>query len=164
MPARSAGGHAHALVDLVARVQGLRAAQRLLVQIRAVRRTEILLAARIADLFEEVVDGLIGAGATLKWVHDPDPAKVERFVERFPDAKVARSEAEILDDDEVRLVAGAAVTSERCALGLRVMDAGKDYFTDKAPLTTLDQLAAAKEAVARTGKKYAVYYSERIHV
>jgi predicted dehydrogenase len=45
-----------------------------------------------------------------------------------------------------------------------VMDAGKDYFTDKAPLTTLDQLAAAREAVARTGKKYAVYYSERIHV
>jgi hypothetical protein len=61
-------------------------------------------------------------------------------------------------------VAGAAVTSDRCALGLRVMDAGKDYFTDKAPLTTLEQLAAAKAAVERTGKKYAVYYSERLHV
>jgi predicted dehydrogenase len=56
------------------------------------------------------------------------------------------------------------VTSERCALGLRVMEAGKDYFTDKAPLTTLDQLAAARKATARTGRKYAVYYSERIHV
>ncbi len=32
------------------------------------------------------------------------------------------------------------MTSERCALGLRVMAAGKDYFTDKAPLTTLEQL------------------------
>jgi hypothetical protein len=60
-------------------------------------------------------EGLIGAGATLKWVHDPDPAKVERFVARFPHVRVARSEAEILDDDEVRLVAGAAVTTERCA-------------------------------------------------
>jgi len=49
-------------------------------------------------------------------------------------------------------------------LGLRVMDAGKDYFTDKAPLTTLEQLALAKEAVIRTGKKYMVYYSERLHV
>ena len=29
---------------------------------------------------------------------------------------------------------------------------------------TLDQLAAAREAVTRTGQKYAVYYSERIHV
>ena len=44
------------------------------------------------------------------------------------------------------------------------MEAGKDYFTDKAPLTTLAQLEAARAAVARTGRKYAVYYSERIHV
>jgi len=109
-------------------------------------------------------EGLAGAGGTLKWVYDPDPAKVEVMRSKFPDVRVARSEAEILDDAEVRLVAGAAVTSERAPLGLRVMEAGKDYFTDKAPLTTLDQLAAAREATARTGQKYAVYYSERIHV
>lgn len=111
-----------------------------------------------------MTEGLLGAGGTLASVYDPDPAKVARFVEKFPQARPARSEAEILDDPNVRLVAGAAVTSERCALGLRVMDAGKDYFTDKAPLTTLDQLAAARAAVERTGRKYAVYYSERIHV
>lgn len=109
-------------------------------------------------------EGLIGAGATLTWVHDPDPAKVESFLERFPQARSARSEDEVLADAEVRLVAGAAVPSERCALGLRVMDAGKDYFTDKAPLTTLEQLAQAQDAVERTGRKYAVYYSERLHV
>ena len=44
------------------------------------------------------------------------------------------------------------------------MESGKDYFTDKAPLTTLEQLYAAKEMVKKTGKKYMVYYSERIHV
>ncbi len=109
-------------------------------------------------------EGLAAAGGTLKWVYDPDPAKVEAFRARFPDVRVARSEDEVLDDDEVRLVAGAAITSERCALGLRVIEAGKDYFTDKAPLTTLGQLEAAREATARTGLKYAVYYSERIHV
>ncbi len=70
----------------------------------------------------------------------------------------------ILDDKEVQLVAGAGIPSERCALGLKVMAAGKDYFTDKAPLTTLEQLAAAKAKVAETGRKYAVYYSERLHV
>ena len=109
-------------------------------------------------------EGLLGAGATLKWVHDPDPAKVERFRERFPQVQVARSEEEVLDDPQVHLVAGAAVPSQRCALGVRVMEAGKDYFSDKAPLTTLEQLATAREAVARTGRKYAVYYSERVHV
>lgn len=111
-----------------------------------------------------MTEGLIGAGGTLAWVYDPDPRKVEAFRTRFPQVRVARSEAEVLDDPAVLLVAGAAVTADRCALGLRVIEAGKDYFTDKAPLTTLDQLAAAREATARTGRKYAVYYSERIHV
>ncbi|MCI8624033.1 MAG: Gfo/Idh/MocA family oxidoreductase [Provencibacterium sp.] len=109
-------------------------------------------------------NGLLEAGATLKYVYDPDPAKVEEFCKQFPGVKQAASEEEIFSDPEVKLVAGAAVTSERCAFGLRVMDAGKDYFTDKAPLTTLEQLQLAKEKVAATGRKYMVYFSERLHV
>ena len=109
-------------------------------------------------------NGLLEAGARIKWVYDPDAAKMEKFLETFPDVRAAESEKEILEDPEVKLVCGAAVTSKRCELGLRVMAAGKDYFTDKAPLTTLEQLSAAKEMVKQTGKKYMVYYSERIHV
>ena len=109
-------------------------------------------------------NGLIEAGASLKWVYDPDPAKVEKFVSQYPQVKVADSLETLLADKEVQLIAGAGIPSERCALGMKVMDAGKDYFTDKAPLTTLEQLAEAKEKVAATGKKYAVYYSERLHV
>lgn len=107
--------------------------------------------------------GLLEAGAALKWIYDPDEAKLKHYLKMFPQAKAARCEAEVLEDGEVGLVAGAAVPSDRCALGIRVMDAGKDYFTDKTPLTTLGQLAEAKEAVAHTGKKYAVYFSERLH-
>jgi predicted dehydrogenase len=109
-------------------------------------------------------NGLIEAGGVLKSYYDKDPKYLRNFAQRFPDAKAAASEDEILNDKEVILVAGADITSERCALGLRVMASGKDYFTDKAPLTTLEQLAQAREAVQTTGKKYAVYYSERIHV
>lgn len=109
-------------------------------------------------------NGLTEAGATLKWVYDSDPAKVRAFQEKFPQAKAARCEEEVFSDPAVKLVAGAAVTSERCALGLRAMDAGKDYFTDKAPLTTLKQLQQAKAKVGETGRKYMVYYSERLHV
>ena len=111
-----------------------------------------------------MTNGLLEAGATLKYVYDPDPAKVEKFLKTYPQAKPARSEEEALNDPETHLIAGAAITSERCALGLRAMAAGKDYFTDKAPFTTLEQLAAAKEMVRRTGRKYMVYYSERLHV
>jgi len=108
-------------------------------------------------------NGLLEAGAQLKYIYDPDEALVKRYLEMFPEAKAARSEDEVLSDPSVALVAGACIPSDRCALGLRVLAAGKDYFTDKAPLTTLEQLEAARTAVATTGKKYAVYYSERLH-
>lgn len=111
-----------------------------------------------------MTNGLVEAGATLKWVYDPDPAKTAAFAEKYPQVKIAGSEEEVLRDPEVQLIAGAAVPSERCALGLRAMDAGKDYFTDKAPFTTLEQLESAKQKARETGKKYMVYYSERLHV
>ena len=108
-------------------------------------------------------NGLIEAGADLVAVYDPDPAKVAAFVKTYPQARVAHSEQEILQDARVKLVASAAVPCDRGPLGVRVMRHGKDYFTDKCPFTTLAQLAEAREVVAQTGRKYAVYYSERLH-
>ena len=109
-------------------------------------------------------DGLLDAGAAMKWVYDPDPQKVEAFCARYPQARAASSEAQVLEDAETKLVAAACVTNQRAALGVRVMKAGKDYFTDKAPLTTLEQLAEVKTVIAETGRKYAVNYSERLQV
>ena len=109
-------------------------------------------------------NGLIEAGAELVWVYDPDPKQVGAFRQKYPGVKIARSEQEIFDDATIRLVAGAAIPADRCALGLRVMDAGKDYFSDKPLLTTLEQLDAARAKVKATGRKFAAYYSERLHV
>lgn len=109
-------------------------------------------------------NGLLEAGGQLKWVYDPDEKKVAAFVARHPSVAVARSFDEILADPDVKLVAAAAIPCDRGPLGLRVMAAGKDYFTDKTPFTTLAQLDDAKAAVARTGRKYMVYFSERLHV
>ena len=109
-------------------------------------------------------NGLIEAGATLKYIYDPNPEKVAQYLAMYPQAKAATSEAEILQDPEVKLVASAAIPNQRAALGIRVMNAGKDYFTDKAPFTTLQQLEEVKATVEKTGQKYAVYYSERLHV
>ncbi|MEI7027105.1 Gfo/Idh/MocA family protein [Paenibacillus sp. y28] len=109
-------------------------------------------------------NGLIEAGATLKWVYDPDPEKVRKFVEKYKEVRAASSLQEILQDPEVQLVAAAAIPSDRGPLGIQVMQHGKDYFTDKTPFTELGQLEAAKAAVQETGRKYMVYYSERLHV
>ena len=108
-------------------------------------------------------NGLVEAGGDLRWVYDRDESKVEAFRAKFPQAKPAASFEEILDDASIKLVAAAAVPSERGPLGCRVMDCGKDYFTDKTPFTTLDQLKQARATATRTGKKYMVYYSERLH-
>lgn len=110
-----------------------------------------------------MVEQLIEAGATLSLVFDEDPVKIADFLERFPQARAAASEQEVLDDPEVRLVASASIANRRAPLGVRVLDAGKDFFADKPAITTMHDLDAAREAVERTGRKFAVYYGERVH-
>jgi len=109
-------------------------------------------------------NGIVEAGGELVCVYDPDPHKVETFCRTYPGVVPARDEAEVLEDPSLTLIASAAVPCERAPLGLRVLDHGKDYFADKPPLTTYEQLAAARAKVEQTGRKYAVYYSERLHV
>jgi predicted dehydrogenase len=111
-----------------------------------------------------MVNGLTEAGATLKYVYDENnPTAAKDMAEKYGATHVDDLQT-VLDDPEVQLVAAAAIPNVRAALGIRCMDAGKHYFTDKTPLTTLEQLADVREAVKRTGKKYMVYYSERLHV
>jgi predicted dehydrogenase len=108
-------------------------------------------------------NGLRDAGGTLRWVYDPDPARVQKFADTYPGVKIADSFEQILADPEIRLVTAAAVPDQRAAIGTRVLEAGKDYFTDKSPFTNLAQLESVREVVSRSGRKYAVYYAERLH-
>jgi predicted dehydrogenase len=109
-------------------------------------------------------NGLVEAGGTLKKVYDPDPAKVQAFLRAFPQAEPAASMEEVLMDQEIAFVAAAAVPNERGPLGVKVMAHDKHYFTDKTPFTSLAQLEEARHAYAVTGRRYWVYYSERLHV
>ena len=109
-------------------------------------------------------NGLTEAGGQLRWVYDPDPAKAAELCQRYPGAEAAPSEEAVLADERVQLVASAAVPAYRAGLGMRVLEHGKHYFTDKPPMTTLAQLAEVRAKTAEAGRKYAVYYSERLHV
>jgi predicted dehydrogenase len=109
-------------------------------------------------------NGLIEAGGELAFVHDPDPVKVELFRRRYPDVRAATSRQALLDDQSLDMIVSASVPCDRGPLGLSVMEHEKDFFTDKPPFTSLAQLDAARAKVAETGRKYAVYYSERVHV
>jgi predicted dehydrogenase len=109
-------------------------------------------------------NGLTEAGGELRLVYDPDQKKTEEFRASFPEVRVATSMDEVLQDKEIRLVAAAAVPADRGPLGCRVMEHGKDYFSDKTPFTQMDQLEEARRVASKTGRKYMVYYSERLHV
>jgi len=107
--------------------------------------------------------GLANAGGVCKYIYEPRAEKLGPLKELIQNGTqvVDRFET-ILEDPEVKLVTSAAIPNERCGVGLQVMDAGKDYFTDKAPFTTLEQLEAARQKVVETGRKYMVCFSERL--
>lgn len=109
-------------------------------------------------------NGLTEAGANIVLVYDPDPEKVRKFMKIFPAASSAKSEEEILEHPDIKMVASASIPVQRGDLGCRVMEHQKDFFSDKPPFTTKSQLERAREKVQETNRHYAVYYSERIHV
>lgn len=108
------------------------------------------------------VNALVNAGAELVWFWGAEPDRISEFAGRYPQAKQAREIDEILDDASIDLVASAVIPCERAALGIRVMERGKDYSSAKPAFTTLDQLAEARRAQAETRRIYAVHFGERI--
>jgi predicted dehydrogenase len=78
------------------------------------------------------------------------------FAKRFPDAKLARSEREILEDPAIPLVVSAAVPDDRAPLGIEVMRHGKDFMVDKPGTTTLEQLAEVRRVQAATKRIFSV--------
>lgn len=111
-----------------------------------------------------MTNGLLEAGATLVSVHDDDAGLVEMFCRRYPGVVVADGEEGILNDDSIQLVVSAALPCMRAALGIRVMEAGKDYFCDKPGALTLFDVERVRAVCSATKRKYMVYFGERIHV
>ena len=90
-----------------------------------------------------------------------EPDLVADFAKRFPQAKLARSEKEILEDKSIQLVLSSIIANERAPLGIRVMQHGKDYMADKPGITTLEQLADVRRVQKETKRIYSIMYSER---
>jgi predicted dehydrogenase len=104
---------------------------------------------------------VLRAGGELVQVYAKEPELAGAFLKRFPQATLARGEQEILDDRSIQLVVSAAIPDERAPLGVRVMQHGKDYMSDKPGMTSLDQLAEVRRVQAETRRIYSIMYSER---
>lgn len=109
-------------------------------------------------------DILLEAGAQLVSYFAIEPELAAAYGRQYPQASLARSAEEILEDPTIHLIINAGIPCERAPLGIRVMQHGKDYMTDKPGMTTFEQLAEVRRVQAETGRIYSVDFSERFHV
>ncbi len=114
-----------------------------------------------------ITAAMLRGGGELVYVYTPNtayPKGLADFKARYPQAKVARSEDEILNDPEIQLVCSALIPDQRAPLGIRVMRHGKDYLADKPGIVTLEQLAEVRKVIKETGRTYGILFSERLEV
>jgi predicted dehydrogenase len=107
---------------------------------------------------------LLRAGAEMASFYAPEPELVAQYSQTYPQAKLARSKEEILEDEAIQLVISAGIPCDRAPLGIEVMQHGKDYMSDKPGFTSLDQLAQVRKVQAETGRIYSICFSERFEV
>jgi predicted dehydrogenase len=101
-------------------------------------------------------------GGELVALYAKEPELVAAYLKKFPEAKLAKSEKEILEDPSIQLVLSSGIPDERAPLGIRVMQHGKDYLTDKPGAISLEQLAEVKKVQKETKRIYLIMYSERL--
>jgi|HubBroStandDraft_5_1064220.scaffolds.fasta_scaffold12682_2 predicted dehydrogenase len=122
----------------------------------------------VCGMSHDHIYGMVGAvqrgGGELVAVWGQEPEKLATFTKRFPDARVVKTQEEILGDPSIQLVLSSQIASERAPLGIEVMKHGKDYLSDKPGITTLEQLAEVRNTIAETRRIYAIMYSERLEV
>jgi predicted dehydrogenase len=111
-----------------------------------------------------ITAAVIRGGGELVAFYSTLPRESAGFQKIYPQARLAKSEDEILDDPSIQLVASASIPNLRAPLGIRVMKHGKDYLSDKPAITTLEQLAEVRKVSVETGKMFAILYSERLEV
>ena len=112
-----------------------------------------------------MVANMVAAGARLTgWWTEGEPGPAAGFARRFPDAPRLDDRRRLLDDPAIDLILVADAPDHRADRAIEAMEAGKDVMVDKPGCIDLDQLAALRDAVARTGRIWSVDFSERFEV
>jgi len=122
----------------------------------------------VCGMSHDHIYGMVGAiqrgGGELVAAWGGEDDKLAAFTKRFPDVKIVKTQGEILDDPSIQLVLSSQIANERAPIGIRAMKRGKDYLSDKPGITTLEQLAEVRKAIAETKRIYGILYSERFEV
>ena len=108
------------------------------------------------------VSAVIRGGGELISFYAKEPDLAAAFSKQHPQAKLVKSEKEILEDTSIQLVVSASIPADRAPLGIQVMRHGKDFMSDKPGIISLQQLAEVRRVQKETKRIYSIMYSERL--
>jgi predicted dehydrogenase len=122
----------------------------------------------VCGMSHDHINGMIGAvtrgGGELVAAWGDEDDKLAAFAKRYPGVKMVKTQDEIIHDPSIQLVLSSEKANQRAGIGIRSMEAGKDFLSDKPGITTLEQLADVRKTIEKTKKIYAIMYSERLEV
>lgn len=107
------------------------------------------------------VNLLLRAGAELTAFYAKEPDLAAQFAEKYPQARQASSEEELLEDETLQMIVTAGIPCERAPLAVRAMQHGKDVMSDKPGCTSFEQLTELRRVQAETGRIFSICFSER---
>ncbi|HEV2326024.1 MAG TPA: Gfo/Idh/MocA family oxidoreductase [Terracidiphilus sp.] len=122
----------------------------------------------VCGMSHDHIYGMVGAvqrgGGELVATWGGEEDKLAQFSRRYPEAKIVKTQDEILENPSVQLVLTSQIPDERAGIAIRAMRQGKDVLSDKPGMTTLEQLAEIRKTLAETSRIYAIMYSELLEV
>ena len=113
------------------------------------------------DHIHSQVGAVTRGGGQLVSFYAKEPDLAAAFAKRYPQAKLARNENEILEDGSIQLILSSTIPEGRAPLGIEAMRHGKDYMSDKPGIISLEQLAEVRRVQKETQRIYSIMYSER---
>jgi predicted dehydrogenase len=108
----------------------------------------------------ELVDALVRAGAETV-AHAAGEGPLPDMYRGWRDGSEERDLAGVVEDDSIDLVVTAAVPSERAAVAVAALRAGRHVLADKPGVTTAEQLDDVEAAAASSGRRWWVCFTER---
>src|SRR5712664_1669204 len=106
------------------------------------------------DHIHSQVGAVTRGGGQLVSFYAKEPDLAAAFAKRYPQAKLARNENEILEDSSIQLILSSTIPERRAPLGIEVMPYGKDYMSDKPGIISLEQLAEVRRVQKETRRIY----------
>ncbi|MGC1422164.1 MAG: twin-arginine translocation signal domain-containing protein, partial [Terracidiphilus sp.] len=84
----------------------------------------------VCGMSHDHIYGMVGAiqrgGGEMVAAWGGEPDKLAAFTKRFPNARIVKTQDEILNDPAIQLVLSSQIPNERAPLAVRAMKAGKD--------------------------------------